>query len=289
MATKLITNKPTLTTFGAALVAALKVLAVLFLGATAVAQDMGHSASKEFSEFDGKEAFDYSQQAIGGMVGDYTFRDPEGRAVKLSDFYGKPIVISMIYTSCYHTCPLITSNLVNVIEGSEEVVEPDQYTVLTIGFDTRVDTPAMMGMYAKERGIVKFSHWLSLSADKETIEALARDLGFIYFSSPKGFDHLAQTTVLTPEGRVYRQIYTPDFAAPFLIEPLKELIHGTGPRVFLPGHFIEQVKLFCTFYDPRTGRYRFDYSLFIAIIIGSLSLFGIAVFLVREWFFRPKI
>ena len=30
------------------------------------------------------------------------------------------------------------------------------------------------------------------------------------------------------------------------------------------------MKLFCTVYDPRTGRYYFDYSLFASIIIGAL-------------------
>jgi len=269
-------------------VAALHVLAVLVLIPAAVAQDMGHSASKEFSEFDGKEAFDYSQQAIGGAVSDYTFLSPDGRQVRLSDYLGRPVVISLIYTSCYHTCPMITSNLINVLEGSENVIDPAAYSLLTIGFDTRVDTPATMGRYAKEHGIDAFANWHVLSTDEETMAALAKDLGFIYYPSPNGFDHLAQTTILTPEGEVYRQIYTPNFEAPFLIEPLKELIFGTGPRIFQPGHFIAQVKLFCTFYDPKTGRYRFDYSLFIALIIGSLSLLGIAVFLVREWFFKKR-
>ena len=35
------------------------------------------------------------------------------------------------------------------------------------------------------------------------------------------------------------------------------------------------MKLFCTVYDPTSGRYRFDYSLIVNIVAGALAL-GIA-------------
>ena len=47
--------------------------------------------------------------------------------------------------------------------------------------------------------------------------------------------------------------------------------------------WVDNVRLFCTIYDPSTGRYRFDYSIFVAIIIGTLCLAAIAVCLVRAW------
>jgi len=36
-------------------------------------------------------------------------------------------------------------------------------------------------------------------------------------------------------------------------------------------------------YDPNTGRYTFDYSIFLGIFIGVLCLGSVAVFVVREW------
>jgi protein SCO1/2 len=38
---------------------------------------------------------------------------------------------------------------------------------------------------------------------------------------------------------------------------------------------VNTVKLFCTIYDPTSGRYRFDYSLIVNILAGGLAL-GIA-------------
>ena len=244
-------------------------------------------AADDFAEFDGKQAFDYSQAAIGRTVGDYTFRDSKGAEMALSDYAGKPVVISMIYTSCYHTCPMITNNLIRTTEGARTILDAEDYTILTVGFDAPVDTPDRMRQYARERGI-EAPNWHLLSADAATIARLSADLGFIFFPSPKGFDHLAQTTVLTPEGKVFQHVYTANFEAPFLVEPLKELVYGAGPRTFRLADFTEQLTLFCTFYDPKSGRYRFDYSLLVAIIVGSLSLMGIGVFLVREWFFKPR-
>jgi protein SCO1/2 len=36
-------------------------------------------------------------------------------------------------------------------------------------------------------------------------------------------------------------------------------------------------------YDPASGRYRFDYSVFVGMAIGALSLGGIGFVLVRGW------
>jgi len=46
---------------------------------------------------------------------------------------------------------------------------------------------------------------------------------------------------------------------------------------------IERVRLVCTFYDPVTGRYALDYSIFIGLAIGAASLGGVAFIIVRSW------
>jgi hypothetical protein len=41
--------------------------------------------------------------------------------------------------------------------------------------------------------------------------------------------------------------------------------------------------LICTSYDPKSGRYEFDYSLILEIAIGLSCTIGFAVFAVRAW------
>jgi protein SCO1/2 len=112
---------------------------------------------------------------------------------------------------------------------------------------------------------------------------LVDELGFSYAASPKGFDHMAQVTVIDGDGKVYRQIYGDRFEPPALVEPLKELAWGLDSGAGRVERWVDNVRLFCTIYDPSTGRYRFDYSIFVAIIIGTLCLAAIAVFIVRAW------
>ena len=64
---------------------------------------------------------------------------------------------------------------------------------------------------------------------------------------------------------------------------LRSLVLGRTSAWASVDGLIDRIKLFCTLYDPRSGRYRFDYSLFIAIAIGLACLSGVAIFLVREW------
>ncbi len=67
------------------------------------------------------------------------------------------------------------------------------------------------------------------------------------------------------------------------MEPLKELVWGLEASSDIVDRWLGNIRLICTIYDPSVGRYRFDYSIFVAIIVGSLCLVAIAVFIVRAW------
>ena len=88
-------------------------------------------------------------------------------------------------------------------------------------------------------------------------------VGFAIYPAPQGFDHMALTTVVDQEGRVYRQIYGGVFEAPAVVEPLKELVFGRRSDWTSLEGLANRVRLFCTLYDPRTGAYRFDFGPFI--------------------------
>lgn len=252
-------------------------LAIFFavLGTAEAAEDDAKSP------FDRREALATSQGAVGRTVADHAFTDSSGQTLRLAELRGKPILISLIFTSCYHTCPAITQGLKRAVDVARAALGPDSFTVLTIGFDTAADTPERMRLFAGEQGI-ETTGWRFLSTDQATIDALARDLGFIYFPSSRGFDHLAQTTVVDAEGKVYRQVYGSDFLPPTVVEPLRELALGVTYSRSGVKNLIERVRLFCTTYDPKSGRYSFDNSIFIAALTGMLSLGAIAVFLVRQ-------
>lgn len=240
-----------------------------------------HEESVAGSPFDDKRALKISQDAIGRTVTSHAFVDSAGNRVDITDFRGKPLIISLIYTSCYHTCPLITENLRNAARIAGNALGEEKFSVVTIGFDAKVDTPERMRLYGREHG-ADLPNWRLLSGDAETIHRLSDQLGFIYFPSPRGFDHLAQTTILDADGAVYRQVYGATFAAPSIIEPLKELLFGRVRDFTTITGIANRIRLFCTLYDPRDDRYYFDYSVFIGMIIGAVSLTGVGVILTRN-------
>lgn len=231
--------------------------------------------------FDGDAAYALSQQALGRTVGDYRLTAADGREVRLADLRGRPVVVSLVYTSCYQICSMTTRSLAKTVRAARAVLGDDSFTVLTIGFDTPVDTPDAMAAFAVEQGVSE-NDWHFLSGDAATLAALTRDLGFTYQRSPKGFDHLLQTSVLDAEGRVYRQVYGEVIDAPWLVEPLKQLVFGTTPEDGVLMQITNRVRMYCVTYDPATGAYRYDYSLYIGMAIGGLIIAGIAGFLLRE-------
>ncbi len=223
-----------------------------------------------------------SQAAIGRAVGDHAFIDGVGRQVRLGTYRGKPLVVSLVYTSCADFCPTISKAVGDAVDAAVSAFGRDAFSVVTIGFDARADTPSRMKAFARSHGL-SAPNWSFLSADADTVLDLSRELGFTFFPSAKGFDHLAQTTLIDPEGRVYRQIYGTSFAPPSLVEPMKELIFKRRSELTSVDGLINRVRLFCTIYDPSSGRYRFDYSLFITLIVGSLSLGAVATITARAW------
>ena len=233
-------------------------------------------------DYDEKAALALSQAAIGQTVGDYDFLDGSGKQITLESMRGKPLLISLIYTSCYHICPTITTNLAKNVDIAREALGDDSFSVLTIGFDTRNDTPDRMRLFAKQRSIDS-DNWHFVSASADTMEDLAGDLGFSYFSTAKGFDHMIQASLIDADGKVYRQIYGMAPEPPALVEPLKEILYDKQVAASPIEGWINNIKLFCTVYDPATGRYHFDYSLFIGLGIGLLILGGIAWFIIVAW------
>ncbi len=234
-------------------------------------------------EYDKDTALAISQAAIGTRLDDYRLRDTRGQAFDLARLRGRPLVISMIYTSCHHVCPTITRNLIDTIDVAREALGDDAFSVVTIGFDWRVDTPERMAQFAAQQGAANIDGWHFLAGDAAAIDAMSENLGFLFFPSAKGFDHLAQTTIVDRNGIIYRQLYGVHLDTPALVEPLKELVFDTPRSAGLVEHWVSTFRLFCTVYDPNSDRYRFDYSIVMTIAVGLLCLGAIATFIVREW------
>ncbi|HEX5128946.1 MAG TPA: SCO family protein [Usitatibacter sp.] len=223
-----------------------------------------------------------SRAAIGSMPGDFTFTDTSGRRVTLAGFRGRPLVVSFVYTGCSQVCPTTTRFLSKAVREARQVVGPEAFDVVSIGFNVPADNPVSMKVFARQNGIDD-PRWAFVVPDAAATPAIAQAFGFSFAASAGGFDHLTQVTILDASGRIRAQLQGESFALPMLVQPLRELSLGqplTG--VASAAALVDRVRLLCTVYDPLSGKYRLDYALFIEMLAGVIVLGGTAAFLVRE-------
>ena len=254
----------------------LLILATLTLFSNAPAEN------SDSPHYDPERALLISQSAIGNNLPNVSLTDTNGSPVQLDQYKGKPLLVSMVYTSCHHICPMITAHLKKSVTAARHSLGEDSFNVVTIGFDTHTNTPEKMAVFARQNNITLVK-WDFLSTSESGIRDLSRDLGFTWYPSPRGFDHITQLSIIDRDGLVYKQVYGDQFELPWLVEPLKELVFNLPPgEQHVLSSLITKVKLFCTVYDPGSGAYRIDYSLLVQVLIGFMVLLSVGIFLVRE-------
>ena len=243
------------------------------------ARPQGVNSGLALTTLDEKAAFALSQGAVGKQVGDFVLLDRQGRPVELSRYRGKPLLVTFIYTACFQVCPTITRNLQKAVDTTVSVMGADRFNVVSIGFNQPFDSPAALRDFARQYGI-HLPNWEFLSPAPAIVGDLTTNFGFSYVATPAGFDHINQVTLVDATGRIVRQVYGEKFTAEELAEPLKLLITGSAipPEAGTLQEIMERVRILCSIYDPLTGRYRTNYSLYFQFA-GFLTFVGFMIYL----------
>ena len=63
------------------------------------------------------------------------FEGPQGEAVDLASWRGKPLLVSFIYTGCFQVCPAQTRALYEAAKGLDIMLGEHQFNVVSIGFN----------------------------------------------------------------------------------------------------------------------------------------------------------
>lgn len=228
------------------------------------------------------QALAVSRAAVGNALPDLDFTDTTGRKVRLADFRGRPLLVTLVYTGCADICPALIESLYPAVRTAQEAFGEDSFAVITIGFDARNDSAERMRSFARQHG-VDLPNWTFLSGNSASVERLSEAVGFTIVPSAGGFEHMAQVSFVDRDGRVYQQLYGGAFSTPAVVEPLKDLVFGRTRSILSFAGIADRVKLFCTVFNPNTGRYYFNYSLFIGMAIGIACLLLVLTWIVREF------
>jgi protein SCO1/2 len=231
---------------------------------------------------DPRKVLEMSEAALGREVGAHRLIDSQGRVFSLAAYRGRPLVVSLVYTSCSSDCPTATQHLIGAVTQARRALGRETFAVLTVGFDARRDTPKQLASFASAQGI-DTAGWRLASGDEASLAALLADLGFSYVAAAGGFEHITQTSILDADGRVYRHVYGDDFPIQVFVEPLKELVFGVVTRSLSMTGLVDRLKFLCTIYDANLGRYRTSYAIALGIGIGGLSLVATGAVLLAAW------
>jgi protein SCO1/2 len=259
------------------------IFVALFLGWVGIANAIDAQGLGTPVALDQKLALQQSQAVVGTTPGDYAFQDREGRTVRLSQFRGKPLLVSFIYTGCFQICPLTTRTLQTAIEAGRDAFGTGQFNVVSIGFNQPADSPQSLKSFAKQYRI-DVANWEFLSPASSIVGSLTRDFGFSYLATPAGFDHILQVTLLDANGKIYQQIYGDVLTADSIGEPLKQVMANVpgAPRPAIDD-LIDRVRILCTVYDPKTGKYEVKYGLLIEVAGGVTFALTMLWFFLSEW------
>jgi protein SCO1/2 len=131
---------------------------------------------------------------------DAKLTDQDGRALDLASLRGKPVLVSMFYSSCQMVCPMVFETVHNTL-GALPAAERKDVQMLMVSFDPARDTVAVLKDTAAKRNCN--AQWTLARTDDSTTRKIAALLGIQYRKLSDGeFNHSTIVTLLDREGRI---------------------------------------------------------------------------------------
>jgi protein SCO1/2 len=147
--------------------------------------------------------------------------------VQLSEFRGKAVLVSYIFTRCPMPtmCPLVTSKMAQVQMAANKTLK-DKVVLVSISFDPTYDTPEVLKEYGERYG-ADFSNWQFLTGDAAEIQAAAQDANVIYEDMGEGnFTHNMNTVLIAPDGTVRQRFHGSGWKTEEVIKSIRAIISG---------------------------------------------------------------
>jgi protein SCO1/2 len=178
----------------------------------------------------------YHVPALGDAVPDFKLRNQDGRLIHLSQFRGKALVITFIYTRCPSPsfCPWVTRNFASL--DKQLAANPALYAkthLLSVTFDPEHDTPARLRAYGAtyigSDAKNAFAHWEFAVPEKSVLAEMAKffDLGMTE-NADSTITHTLSTTLIDPDGKVVRFYQGNEWTPAQVLADLKQTVARTA-------------------------------------------------------------
>jgi protein SCO1/2 len=162
----------------------------------------------------------------GARVPDVALLNQDGRTIHLSDFRGKALLITFIYTRCPMPdfCPRLSSQFAQIHnELKKNPVDYGKTHLLTISFDPKHDSPTVLRKYGLSYlggDASGFSHWDFASANAGKLQPLAEAFGLQLEEKDDQIVHTMNIVLVAPDGTMSK-FWSTDWTWRDLLESLQ--------------------------------------------------------------------
>ena len=153
--------------------------------------------------------------------------DQDGREFRLADERGKPMLVSMFYSSCQFVCPM----LIDTLRDTENRLGPgerDHLGVLMVSIDPAHDTVTVLKQKSDERRITT-PRWSMARTDAASVRKLAAVLGIQYRALAGGeFNHTTALILLDADGRIVARSSQLGNADPAFVSKVRQTLQAAS-------------------------------------------------------------
>jgi len=166
---------------------------------------------------------------IGDTIEDFNFLSHKNETTKLSDFRGKVIVITFIYTRCPvpNFCPRLSLRFKSALDIlSADTLNQSAYHFLSITFDPEYDTPEMLTQYATSYKSNDHKNWTFLTPGAAESDDFSRKVGVVVTRDEKNnlsWDHNLRTLIIDRSGKIKTILVGNLWSAEELVNEVKSL------------------------------------------------------------------
>ena len=179
-----------------------------------------------------KDVKETRQLFPGEEIPDVELVNQDGKTIRLSDFLGKTVLLTFIYTRCPMPtfCPRLSSLFASV--EKELAKDPKEYArtqLVSVSIDPKFDTPAVLRKYglAYLGGDEKrFEHWYFTVPTPENLKKLAEALALVYEEEDNQIAHSMGTLLIGPDGRLIKEWNVSDWTSAEAVAAIRQVENG---------------------------------------------------------------